>query len=82
LLKDTTAAYQYQKDMYRAACPQPSKPDTSACTKRDVELTNDYLVIASALDAVTVSQGGKLPQPARLALKDIQKRLDQEAKLP
>jgi len=82
LLRNTSAAYFYQKAMYQAKCLPMTVPRTEPCIARDVELTWDEKVIAGSLDAVTKSQGGKLPTAATDALKIIRKDLDAAVPLP
>lgn len=76
LVRNATAAYQYQKGVYQHTCDLPPKSQTSACVTRDKELTEDYFQIDTSINAIERSQGGKLPKVARTKLKQIRKELD------
>ena len=71
LVKDASAAYQYQKELYQHECPLPPKPRSEECVARDAKLTEDFKYVNAALVATDVSKGGKLPPAAIKKLKEV-----------
>lgn len=68
-IKRASAAYVYAEARYKEKCVAQKGPPS--CPAERAELQRDYDTITDSIDAVSKSQGGKLPKPARAKLKEI-----------